>query len=365
MSNAFLHIASPGIASIQPYKPGKPVSELERELGICNSLKLASNENPIAVSQRVKDVLQSEFSELARYPDGAGFTLREALAKRHGVASKQITIGNGSNDVLDMIARVFLSPGFQSVFSQHAFAVYPIASMSVGADLVAVPAVEFGHDLHAMLNAITDKTRVVWIANPNNPTGTWLNEAELMHFVEQVPSDVMIVIDEAYSEYVHLDDYPDATQWITRFPNVIVTRTFSKAFGLAALRVGYSVSHPDVADLLNRVRQPFNVNSFAQAGAVAALDDDEYLAESIRVNDEGLVQLSQGLDKLGLTYIPSVGNFVAVNVGRPVAEVDKALLMEGVITRPVENYGLQHHLRISVGLQAENARALIALEKVL
>jgi len=291
--------------------------------------------------------------------------LREALAKRHGVASKQITIGNGSNDVLDMIARVFLSPGFQSIFSQHAFAVYPIASMSVGADLVTVPAVEFGHDLHAMLNAITDKTRVVWIANPNNPTGTWLNEAELMHFVEQVPSDVMIVIDEAYSEYVHLDDYPDATQWITRFPNVIVTRTFSKAFGLAALRVGYSVSHPDVADLLNRVRQPFNVNSFAQAGAVAALDDDEYLAESIRVNDEGLVQLSQGLDKLGLTYIPSVGNFVAVNVGRPVAEVDKALLMEGVITRPVENYGLQHHLRISVGLQAENARALIALENVL
>jgi len=180
-----------------------------------------------------------------------------------------------------------------------------------------------------------------------------------------VPSDVIIVIDEAYSEYVRLDGYPDATQWITRFPNVIVTRTFSKAFGLAALRVGYSVSHPDVADLLNRVRQPFNVNSFAQAGALAALDDAEYLAESIRVNDEGLVQLSEGLDKLGLTYIPSVGNFISVNVGRPVAEVDKALLMEGVITRPVENYGLQHHLRISVGLQSENARALTALEKVL
>jgi histidinol-phosphate aminotransferase len=260
---------------------------------------------------------------------------------------------------------VFLSPGYQSVFSQHAFAVYPIASMSVGADLVAVPAVEFGHDLNAMLNAITGKTRVVWIANPNNPTGTWLNEAELLHFVEQVPSDVIILIDEAYSEYVRLEDYPDATQWITRFPNVIVTRTFSKAFGLAALRVGYSVSHPDVADLLNRVRQPFNVNSFAQAGALAALDDAEYLAESIRVNDEGLVQLSEGLDKLGLTYISSVGNFISVNVGRPVAEVDKALLMKGVITRPVENYGLQHHLRISVGLQSENARALTALEKVL
>ena len=365
MSNAFVSLAAPGVANLQPYVPGKPVSELERELGISDSIKLASNENPLGPGPKALAALQDELSELARYPDGGAFALRAAIAERHGVSAKQVTIGNGSNDVLDMIARVFLYPGRESLFSQHAFAVYPISSMAAGAELKIAPARDFGHDLDAMRELISERTGVIWIANPNNPTGTWVDGDALHAFVKDVPANVIVVIDEAYFEYVHVDGYPDASRWLAEFPNLVVTRTFSKAYGLAALRIGYGLSHPDVADLLNRVRQPFNANSFAQAAAIAALQDDDYLQRSIELNDQGMAQLTAGFDRLGLQYIPSVGNFVTVNVGRAAGEVDKALLQQGVITRPVENYGLQHCLRISIGLESENARFLGALEKVL
>jgi len=365
LSNAFVSLAAPGIANLQPYVPGKPVSELERELGITDSIKLASNENPLGAGPKALAALQGEMSELARYPDGGAYALRSALAERLGVHQDQVTIGNGSNDVLDMIARVFLYPGRESLFSQHAFAVYPLSSMAVGAELKAAAAKDFGHDLSAMQAMISDDTGVIWIANPNNPTGTWLNSDDLYAFIKQVPAQVIVVIDEAYFEYVHETNYPDASQWLDEFPNLVVTRTFSKAYGLASLRIGYGLSHPDVADLLNRVRQPFNANSLAQAAAVAALGDDDYLRRSVELNDAGLQQLGQGFERLGLSYIPSVGNFVTVNVGRSAGDVDMALLREGVITRPVENYGLQNCLRISVGLDMENARFLEALEKVL
>ncbi len=364
-NNSFLEIAAQGIPGLNPYVPGKPISELERELGITGSVKLASNENPLGCSDKALAAIRGELDAVARYPDGGGFALRAALAEKHGVDAACITLGNGSNDVLDMIARVFLEPGRESLFSQHAFAVYPISSQAVGATLKMAPARDYGHDLDAMGALISDRTRVIWIANPNNPTGTWLRTGELRAFIESLPKNVMVVVDEAYVEYVNEPDYPDASAWLEDFPNLIVTRTFSKAYGLAALRVGYALSHRDVADLLNRVRQPFNVNSMALAAATAALEDRAFIERVVRVNREGMDQLITGFKTLGLPYIPSVGNFVAVEPGKPGAEVDQALLREGCITRPIANYGLPNHLRISVGLPEENQRLLETLGKVL
>jgi histidinol-phosphate aminotransferase len=365
MTNRFIDQAAPGLASLKAYVPGKPLSELERELGIRGSIKLASNENPLGPSPRVRAALEAQMAELSRYPDGGAYGLRRMLADRHGLDATCVTLGNGSNDVLDMLARVFLWAGRESLFSQYAFAVYPLSSMAVGATLRVAPAVDYGHDLQAMRQMVCERTGVVWIANPNNPTGTRLDSVSLRGFVESVPPQVIVVIDEAYFEYVHEEDHPDCTLWLHEFPNLVVTRTFSKAFGLAALRVGYGLSHPDVADLLNRVRQPFNVDSFAQAAAVAALQDADYLRQSVAVNDQGMAQLVEGVRRLGLAFIPSAGNFLTIDVGRDAAPVDAALLRLGVVTRPVANYGLPNHLRVSIGLEQENARFLAALEQVL
>jgi histidinol-phosphate aminotransferase len=365
MSNRFLDLCTPGIAGLKPYIPGKPVSELERELGITNSIKLASNENPLGPPDSVKKILAGEIDDLSLYPDGSGYRLRNKLAKMHGASAAGITLGNGSNDVLDMIARVFLGADSEAVFSQYAFAVYPIVTQAVGATARAIPAVDYGHDLEAMLSAINDKTRVVFIANPNNPTGTWLRSDELRRFVEAVSKDVIIVIDEAYFEYVDETDYPDTSSWVSEFDNLIVTRTFSKAYGIAGLRVGYSLSHPDVADLLNRVRQPFNVNSMSLVAAETALDDKDYLARAVELNRQGMQQYIDAFTEMGLEWIPSVGNFISVNLARDASQVDKRLLQEGVITRPVANYGMPQYLRISIGLPEENTRCIASLKKVL
>lgn len=365
MSNRFIERAAPGLAALKPYVPGKPLSELEREYGVSDSIKLASNENPLGPSPKAVEAMQAALHDLTRYPDGGAFELCKALARHHDVDARRITVGNGSNDVLDMIARTFLGPGRESLFSQYAFAVYPLSSMAVGAELKIAPAADYAHDLSAMQTMIGERTGVVWIANPNNPTGTRLGSDALRAFVDAVPEHVIVVVDEAYFEYVHADDYPDTSRWLDDYPNLIVTRTFSKAYGLAALRVGYGLSHPDVADLLNRVRQPFNVNSLAQVGAAAALTDSDYLRRSVELNDAGLQQLTDGIARLGLDYIPSSGNFLTVDLGRDAAAVDEALLRQGVITRPIGNYGLPDHLRISVGLGYENERLLAALEKVL
>jgi histidinol-phosphate aminotransferase len=303
---------------------------------------------------------------LDRYPDGGGYALRQALASKHAIDPAGITLGNGSNDVLDMVARAFLGPGRESLFSQYAFAVYAISSQAVGADLVQAPAKAYAHDLQAMAERLSARTRVIWIANPNNPTGTWLSRAALRGFLQQVPGHIIVVVDEAYLEYVDRPEYPDASAWLADFPNLIVTRTFSKAYGLASLRVGYGLSHPDLADLLNRVRQPFNVNGLAQVAALAALQDQAFIEETVQVNRAGMQQLCAGFERLGLAYIPSVGNFVTLDLrDRSGVEVDRALLREGCITRPIGGYGLPNHLRISVGLASENARFLKALEKVL
>lgn len=364
-TNPFLELAAPGIDTIKPYLPGKPISELERELGIAHSIKLASNENPLGVSEKVIEAIANSTPELSRYPDGGAFQLRQRLAEKHAVDPACITLGNGSNDVLDMVARVFLSPGVESLFSQYAFAVYPLSSQAVGAKLVITPAKAYDHDLDRMLQMITPRTRVIWIANPNNPTGTWLTKDALLSFLDQLPTHVMVVLDEAYIEYVQHSDYPDGSVWLERFPNLIVTRTFSKVYGLASLRIGYGLSNPAVADLLNRVRQPFNVNTLAQSAALAALDDQAFIQRSIALNNKGMKQYRRGFESMGLDYIPSVANFITVEVGEDASRVDQALLSEGCITRGIANYGLPNHLRISIGLEEENDRLLTTLKKVL
>ncbi|WP_397376950.1 histidinol-phosphate transaminase [Pseudomonas sp.] len=363
----FLALAQPGVQQLSPYVPGKPVDELARELDLdpASIVKLASNENPLGPSPKALEVIRGELAELTRYPDGNGFELKSRLASRCGVQINQVTLGNGSNDILDLVARAYLAPGLNAVFSQYAFAVYPIATQAVGAQGKAVPAQAYGHDLEAMLAAIDENTRVVFIANPNNPTGTWFGPDALERFLARVPSNVLVVLDEAYIEYAEGDELPDGLTYLARYDNLLVSRTFSKAYGLAALRVGYAICSAQIADVLNRVRQPFNVNSLALAAACAALDDAEYLVQSRQVNDAGMAQLQAGLRELGLGWIASKGNFIAVDFGRDTAAINQALLHEGVIVRPVAGYGMPNFLRVSIGLPAENARFLAALGKVL
>lgn len=368
---SFCDLATLGVQGLRPYEPGKPLSELERDYGVRDAIKLASNENPLGPSPAAVEAVRGVVGDIARYPDGNGFDLKRAIANRYGIDMGGITLGNGSNDVLEIIARAFLLPGLEAVFSQHAFAVYPIVTQAVGATARVTRAHDgsrgprYGHDLEAMRAAINANTRLVFIANPNNPTGTWLTRGELEGFLRDVPREVVVVLDEAYVEYVAEADYPDSIPWLARFPNLVVTRTFSKAYGLAGLRVGFALSHAEVADVLNRVRQPFNVNLLALTAAAAALGDRAHLEASHKLNQQGMQQWVEAVGDLGLDYIPSVGNFLCVDVGRPAAPVYEALLREGVIVRPVANYGLPNHLRITLGLAQENRRAVAALRKVL
>lgn len=361
-----------GVRRIKPYQPGKPVEELERELGLTDIIKLASNENPLGPGQAARAALSAPLSQLERYPDGNGFALRSALAAHHDVGPERIVLGNGSNDVLELIARAFLTRGRRSVFSEHAFAVYPLASQAVGAELCGVPAnpaahpeQPFGHDLDAMAEAVNEHAAVVFIANPNNPTGTWVEPAVLETFLQRVPAHVAVVLDEAYNEYMAPELRPATSKLLDQYDNLIVTRTFSKVYGLAALRAGYALAHPDVADLLNRIRQPFNVNALAQAAAIAALGDTRHVERSVALNNEGLRQLRAGLTAMGLGFLPSQANFVTVDCARPAGPLFDALLRKGVILRPLAGYGMPNHLRITVGTKDENQRCLDALGEVL
>jgi histidinol-phosphate aminotransferase len=359
-------LAPPYIRSIAPYQPGKPISELAREFGLDEAgiIKLASNENPLGVSPRAQQAIQAALSDLARYPDGNGFELKQALARRFHVPTESIVLGNGSNDVLDLAARAFLAPQYDAVYSQHAFAVYPLAVQAIGAHGIEVPARDFGHDLEAMAAAVTEKTRIVFIANPNNPTGTMVASAALEAFIARLPGHVLVVLDEAYNEYLEPHLRTDTPRWIEKYSNLVVTRTFSKVYGLAGLRVGYAFASPAVADLMNRVREPFNVNSLALAAAAAALDDTEFIQRSYELNRRGMEQMTEGFTRLGLAYIPSFGNFVSFRVPNA-GQVFQRLLAAGVIVRPIAGYGMPEHLRVSIGLPSENARFLEALERAL
>lgn len=367
MSSTLGNLALAGVRKLRPYVPGKPISELEREYGVHNAIKLASNENPAGPGPRALAAIHECLRDIGRYPDGNGFALKQALAGKLAVATNQITLGNGSNDILELVARAFVAPGDEVIFSEHCFAVYPIVTQAVGGTARVTPARQWGHDLEAMRALVNDRTRLIFIANPNNPTGTWLDAPTLQTFLGSLPPHVLIVMDEAYFEYALFaqQNYPDAMQWTGLYSNLIVARTFSKAYGLAGLRVGYAVSHPDVADMLNRVRQPFNVNSVALAAAQAALGDTEHLERSVRLNQQGMLQLTRAFDEMELKFIPSAGNFVCVETGDASSAIYEAMLYEGVIVRPVDNYQMPRHLRITIGLAEENERCISALKKVL
>lgn len=358
------------IRAIAPYQAGKPISETAREYGLeeANIVKLASNENPFGMPESAKAAMIAAAAELGRYPDANGFELKAALAKRYDVPAEWITLGNGSNDILEIAAHAFVRTGESVVFSQYAFAIYALAAQGVGARGIAAPAKGFGHDLDAMLAAIAPDTRLVYVANPNNPTGTFIPAAEIQAFLDKVPANVVVVLDEAYNEYLEAKDQFESTQWVRKYPNLIVSRTFSKAYGLAGLRVGFAIAQPGVTDLMNRVRQPFNVNSLAQAAAIAALNDKDFLQKGFENNRAGYAQLVAAFEEMKLEYVPSYGNFVLVKVGDDDAagsRVNVALLKQGVIVRPVGAYGLPQWLRISIGLPEENAALIAALKKAL
>jgi histidinol-phosphate aminotransferase len=361
--------APPYIRAILPYRPGKPTSELAREFGLDEAgiIKLASNENSLGVSPKAQTAIRAVLDGLALYPDGNGFELKQALSRHLNVSIEQLVLGNGSNDVLELAARAFLQPAHpcsSAVYDQYAFAVYPLVVQAMGCRGIAVPAKNFGHDLEAMLRAVQPDTRIIFVANPNNPTGTWLPAAELERFIAAAPAQVLVVLDEAYNEYLRPEHHADTLSWLKKYSNLLITRTFSKIYGLAGLRVGYAVGSAGVADLLNRVRQPFNVNSISLAAAAAALDDHDFVRRSYEMNVVGMAQITAGLKSLGLEFVPSFGNFVMFRV-RDGNAVNQALLKAGVIVRPLGGYGLPQWIRVTIGLEAENARFLASLKAAL
>jgi histidinol-phosphate aminotransferase len=355
-------LAPANVRAIAPYVPGKPIAETARELGLDEAtiLKMASNENPLGPSPKALAAIRGAVDALAYYPDGSGFELKRALERKLGIAPERVVLGNGSNDVLELVARAFLTTADSVVYSRHAFLVYPLVVQAMGAQAIEVPAKDYGSDLDAMARAIRADTKMVFVANPNNPTGTFNEWPAVRAFVERAPAHVLVVLDEAYGEYLPREHRSPTLGWGAAHPNLVVTRTLSKAYGLAGLRIGYAVADPRVADIMNRVRQPFNVNHLALTAASAALEDDAFIAKSRAVNAAGLRQLEEGFRGLGLEYIPSLGNFISVRVG-DAARVFRTLLSQGIIVRPIAGYGMPEHLRVTVGLPEHNARFLEAL----
>lgn len=359
----FRLLANDFVRSLTPYQPGKPIAELERELGITSSIKLASNENPLGASLYVIEALQKSLKHSHIYPDGSCYELKTALSHFLQVEKNQITIGNGSENLLELIIKSYLHKNDNAVISEYAFLTIPILLQSYGVQATVVKAQNYGHDIDKMIAAVNEKTRVIFIVNPNNPTGTYTNHDDLLRLLNNIPSNVLIVVDEAYTEYIAQSDYTTALKYINTYPNLIVLRTFSKVYGLAGLRIGYSVSSPDIADILNRSRLPFNVNLIAESAACAALYDQEHVTKSVNINNEGMTYLKAKLKEKDFEYIPSLGNFISINVGDAVAVYQK-LLHEGVIIRPLHAYNLPEFIRVTISIQAHNDRFIEALTKV-
>ena len=355
----------PPVAAIAPYEPGKPVEELQREFGIADPIKLASNENPLGPSPRAIAAIKAALADLNRYPDGANFELRKKIAARHGITPDRVFAASGSVEVLGLLAFLFLRPGLNAVFSEHAFAIYPLASQAAGAEWKAAPTSDgYAHDLDAIAAAIDANTRIVYLANPNNPTGTIYRAPEWKRFLSRIPENVVIVADEAYFEFVQDGGYPDSLQEHDGRRLIITLRTFSKIFGLAGIRCGYAVAAPEMIQLLDKIRQPFNVTSLAQVAAVAAMDDQAHIARTLQVNAEGLEFLESEFRRLELPFVKSHANFILLDVGDGRAVYDR-LLRLGVIVRPMHGYGYPRHVRVSVGLPEENRRFIGALEQIL
>ena len=372
MTKQFLALAAPGVQKLQPYQPGKPVEELERELGISNSIKLASNENPLGASKKALQAIERHCADINTYPDGSAYRLAARLAEKYGLDPACLTFGNGSNDVLELVARAFLTPEHSAVYSKYAFAVYPIVVQAIGAQARVAPAYDeshasmpLGHDPEALIARIDSTTRIMFIANPNNPTGTWMDAETIRALLEKIPGSVIVVLDMAYLEYMDEALMPDINDLLASYRNLVITGTFSKVYALAGLRIGYGLSHPEIADLLNRVRQPFNTNLLAQAAALAALDDEAHIRDSVEMNREGKLLLQDAFACLGLSCLPSMGNFLTVNVRRDAMPVYDALLQQGVIVRPLANYDMPHYLRITIGTPEQNNRLIETLSGVL
>ena len=357
-------LINPGILNLKPYEPGKPVEDLERELGIKNAIKLASNENPMGPSPLALKAVDNILSGLHRYPDGNALRLKEAISNENNVEIEQITVGNGSNDIIEFVVRSFLSTQDSAVFSKHAFAVYPLAVQTVGAQGIEVPAKDWGHDLSAMNNAIQENTKLIFIANPNNPTGTFVPRDEIISFLDKVSKDVIVLLDQAYFDYASYENNDVDFEFVNEFPNLIISRSFSKAYGLAGFRVGYSVSSREIADYLNRVRQPFNANSLALVAAEAALSDKDHMMRSLKMNSEQKMFLYKGLEDLGYQYIPSAGNFICFDCKQDAEKKYNELLQEGVIVRSMGVYKMPNHLRVTIGLPEENSIFLEKLAKL-
>jgi histidinol-phosphate aminotransferase len=352
------------IRSLIPYEPGKPIEEVEREFGISGSVKLASNENPLGPSPRALAVLRERLPELHLYPDGDCFYLKRALARKLGVEPDRLIFGNGSNEIIELAARTFMRPGDEAVMAEQAFLVYELIVQAVGGRRKTVPLKNFTHDLAAIADAVTPQTRLVFLANPNNPTGTIYHRRDWEAFLERISPDVLVIVDEAYFEYVEAVDYPNSLDYHARHPAILTLRTFSKLYGLAGLRIGYGIGAKDVIALMQRVRQPFNVNAPAQWAALAALDDTEHVQRSLGINRQGVKYLEAEFTRLGLSYVPTQANFILVSVGNG-PEVFQRLLQQGVIVRPMVGYKFPEHVRITVGTMAENQKLIGALERII
>lgn len=358
------------VRAIAPYQGGRPIAEVAREFGLdeANIIKLASNENPLGMPESARQAMTAAMADAGRYPDGNGFDLKAAITAKYDVPAEWITLGNGSNDILELAAHAFVQPGQSVIYAQYSFAIYALAAQAVGGRSLVIDAKNYGHDLDAMADAIVDDTRLIFIANPNNPTGTFIPGAEIETFLKRVPQNVVIVLDEAYNEFLAPELQYESITWIAQYPNLLVSRSMSKVYGLAGLRIGYGIAQPGITDLLNRIRQPFNVNSLAQAAAIAALNDDAFVEKSAKLNADGYLQLTNAFDAMKIEYVPSFGNFVMIRVGEDVgagARVNLALLKQGVIVRPVGNYGLPQWLRVSIGLPKENDIFIAALKNAL
>ncbi|MBW2422936.1 MAG: histidinol-phosphate transaminase [Deltaproteobacteria bacterium] len=359
---SLVDLVKPHIRDLAPYEPGKPIEELERELGIRDSVKLASNENPLGPSPKAVEAMRAAAGEIHRYPDGASFSLRARLAERLGVDGSHLVFGTGADEILELIAKTLIGPGDEVVYGWPSFAMYPIVIQGMGGTGVAVPLrADFVHDLEAMLEAITPRTRVVMVCNPNNPTGTSVGAEEFDRFVAGLPEDVVLAVDEAYFEYVRRPDFPEVIDLVRRRPGTIALRTFSKIYGLAGIRIGYGIADLELASFLERARHPFNVNRLAEVAAVAALDDEEHASRTRELNASGIEYLARELGKLGIETWPSDANFILARTG---ADVYERLLRMGVIVRPMKGFGLTEHVRISIGLPEENERLVKALTAI-
>jgi histidinol-phosphate aminotransferase len=354
------------ILQIKPYQPGKPVEELQRELGVTDCIKLASNENPLGPSPKALNAMEVAIRNANFYPDGDSYYLKEALAQKFEVSPSQIFPGCGSDEVIELMMKTFLTPSDSVVLSQYSFIVYTLAALGIGATIHSVPRkADYTHDLEAMADAITENTKMVFIDNPTNPLGTMIDRDAFDAFMTRVPERVLVVSDEAYDEYVEADDFPDSFQYLKNGRRILILKTCSKIYGLAGLRVGYGIGPEEVIDAANRIRPPFNVNAIAQAAALAALDDREHVERSRELNSSGKAYLYKAFEEMGVDYIPSYGNFVTVDFRREAAPINDSLLRQGMIVRPIASYGLPNHLRISVGTQEQNKRLVQALKKAL